>query len=68
MSCYFLSNEGKCNVLKKRNCVGCNFRKTKSEVMEGRIKALKRLNQTRKKHYFIEKYYNGVTPSHKEEE
>lgn len=68
MICYFLSKEGKCNVLLKTNCVGCNFRKTKSEVMEGRIKALKRLNRTPRSYYYIEKYYDGLTPNYKEEE
>lgn len=53
--------DGKCIALNEKDCVGCNFRKTKQELDEGREKADARIRALEPplRHYLMRKYYGG---------
>ena len=44
--CVFDHKGVQCVALTKRECVNCKFRKTASQLMEGRIKSMQRLITT----------------------
>ena len=52
--------ENKCAALTYKQCVGCHFRKTEQELIEGRQKAAERLDNLPKRTqiHIARKYYN----------
>ena len=48
-----------CNALREQKCEGCAFYKTREELVEGRQRAMERINglPKTKKYYIIHKYY-----------
>ena len=50
---------GYCTILRKKGCEGCSFKKTKEELIEGRQRAMERINAlpNPKKYYIVHKYH-----------
>lgn len=48
-----------CIALREKDCVGCAFYKTREQLVEGRHRAMDRINALpkTKKYYIIHKYY-----------
>ena len=53
-------DEGKfCSALREKECIGCPFKKTRKELVEGRQRAMHRINSlpNPKKQYIIYTYH-----------
>lgn len=48
-----------CTALDEKRCIGCTFRKTQEELVEGRTKAFERINSlpTPKRLYILRTYH-----------
>lgn len=59
-----------CKILTRTDCSNCAFYKTKAQLTEGRVKALKKLERLDKnlRDLLVEKYYRGQVPSYEEED
>ena len=59
-TCVF-ENGTDCNALRCKNCENCAFRKTREELIEGREKAIERIDNlpVEQRNHIIRKYYLG---------
>ena len=57
--CAFDLDEQRCSALTKKECEGCHFYKTATQVAEGRRKAEERLDSIPGGLYLYKKYYCG---------